>query len=183
VKERILFIGEVILNDRILALEASGLEVIIARDYPQGLKRLDEISPHLVIVDERLPEINGWEACSRIRQISAIPIILLGAERSGQAVAKAIDCGADAYMFKPLNTHELEARVRALLRRSKREIAPVMAGAEREQGPLLDLIDKVTDKETSLNVNMEDVGGRLFGRSLRLMGRVKVSLGTLKSPS
>jgi DNA-binding response OmpR family regulator len=154
----------------------------IARDYPQGLRKLDEIPPDLVIVDERLPEVNGWDACSRVRQISDVPIILLGAERSGQAVAKAIERGADAYMFKPFSTLELEARVRALLRRSKREAALAIVGVEKEQGPFLDLIDKVTDKETTLNVDMEDVGGRLFGRSLRLMGRAKVSLGTLKSP-
>ncbi len=57
-----------------------------------------------------------------------------------------------------------------------------MAEIEEEQGPLLDLIDKITDKETTLNVNMEDVGGKVFGRSLRLMGKVNIDLGTLKKP-
>ena len=55
-----------------------------------------------------------------------------------------------------------------------------MAEEEKEQGPFLDLIDKITDKETTLHIDMEDVGGRLFGRSLRLMGKVKFDLGTLK---
>ena len=55
-----------------------------------------------------------------------------------------------------------------------------MAEVEKEQGPMLDLIDKVTDKETSLNINIEDVGGKLFGRSLRLLGKVNIDLGTLK---
>ncbi len=50
----------------------------------------------------------------------------------------------------------------------------------KEQGPILDLIDKITDKETTLHIDVEDVGGRLFGRSLRLMGKVKFDLGTLK---
>ncbi len=50
----------------------------------------------------------------------------------------------------------------------------------KEQGPFLDLIDKITDKESTLHIDMEDVGGRLFGRSLRLMGKVKFDLGTLK---
>ena len=62
------------------------------------------------------------------------------------------------------------------------EEVTVMAEVEKEQGPLLDLIDKITDKETTLDINIEDVGGRLFGRSLRLMGRVKFDLGTLKKP-
>ena len=63
--------------------------------------------------------------------------------------------------------------------KEREEVIP-MAQEEKEQGPFLDLIDKITDKETSLNVDMEDVGGRLFGRSLRLMGKVKFDLGTLK---
>ncbi len=56
----------------------------------------------------------------------------------------------------------------------------IMAEVEKEQGPILDLIDKITDRGTTLHVDMEDVGGRLFGRSLRLMGKVKFDLETLK---
>lgn len=51
---------------------------------------------------------------------------------------------------------------------------------DKEQGPFLDLIDKVTDKDTNLNVTIEDVGGKLFGRTLKLLGKVKFELGTLK---
>ncbi len=54
------------------------------------------------------------------------------------------------------------------------------AVVEKEQGPFLDLIDKITDKETTLNINVEDVGGKLFGRSLKLSGKVTIGLGTLK---
>lgn len=57
-----------------------------------------------------------------------------------------------------------------------------MAEVEKEQGPILDLIDKITDKETTLNINLEDVGGKLFGRSLKLLGKVTIDLGTLKKP-
>ena len=57
-----------------------------------------------------------------------------------------------------------------------------MAEEEKEQGPFLDLIDKITEKETTLNINIDDVGGRLFGRSLRLLGKVNIDLGTLKKP-
>ena len=55
-----------------------------------------------------------------------------------------------------------------------------MAEVDKEQGPFLDLIDKITDKETSLNIDIDDVGGKLFGRSLRLLGKVNIGLGTLK---
>ncbi len=56
----------------------------------------------------------------------------------------------------------------------------IMAELEKEQGPILDLIDKITDKDSSLHIEVEDVGGRIFGRSLRLMGKVRFDLGTLK---
>lgn len=119
-KKRVLIIGETILNDNILALEASGLEVETAQNYPQGLEKLDVTSPDLVIIDEMLPAVNGWEACSRFRQISDIPIILLSADQSGQSVAKAVNQGVDTYIFKPFTPRELEARVNALLRRYQR---------------------------------------------------------------
>jgi hypothetical protein len=57
-----------------------------------------------------------------------------------------------------------------------------MAEVEKEQGPMLDLIDKITDKESNLNIDIDDVGGKLFGRSLRLLGKVNFALGTLKKP-
>ncbi len=56
----------------------------------------------------------------------------------------------------------------------------IMPEVEKEQGPFLDLIDKITDKDSSLHIEIEDVGGRLFGRSLRLMGKMRIDLGTLK---
>jgi len=76
-------------NNDILALEAAGLEVETAQNYPEGVEKLDETSPDLVIIDEMLPVVNGREACSRLRQMSDIPIILLSTNRSGQAVARA----------------------------------------------------------------------------------------------
>ncbi len=179
-RKKILIICEAPFYQDILAMEEAGFEVEVAPNYPQGLRRIDEALPDLVIIDEMLPEVNGWEACSRLRQITDIPIILLGADQSGQAVARAINLGADTYMFKPVSTDELKARVNALLRRYKEKEAMVIPRVEKEQGPFLDLIDKITDKETTLHVDMEDVGGKLFGRSLKLLGRVTIGVGTLK---
>ncbi len=120
-KERVLIMGEAILDDAILALKTDSFEVEVVPDYPRGLTRLDETSPALVIIDEMLAVVNGWEACSRLRKITDVPIILLGDEPSGQAVAKAIDQGADVYMAKPCDPDELKARVGALLRRYQRK--------------------------------------------------------------
>ena len=120
-KKRLLIIGEVVLEKDILALESAGFEVGITPNYSQGLEWLDKSSPDLVIIDEVLPVVSGWEACSRLRQISDVPIILLGDDRSGRVIAKAINQGADAYMLKPFSTDELIAKIKALLRRCQRQ--------------------------------------------------------------
>ena len=121
-KKKVLIIGETILGDNILALEAADIEVATAQSYPQGLQKLDETSPDLVIIDEILPTVGGREACFRLRQISDIPIILLSADRRGQAVARALNQGVDTYIFKPFSPRELEARINALLRRCQRKV-------------------------------------------------------------
>jgi len=113
--------SEATLGDVILALKTDSLEVEVVPDYPRGLTRLDETSPALVIIDEMLAVVNGWEACSRLRKITDVPIILLGDKRGGRAVAKAIDQGADVYLSKPCDSDELKARVGALLRRYRRK--------------------------------------------------------------
>lgn len=170
-KKKVLIIGETILGDNILALEAADIEVATAQSYPQGLQKLDETSPDLVIIDEILPTVDGQEACFRLRQISDIPIILLSADRRGQAVARALNQGVDTYIFKPFSSRELEARINALLRRCQRKVNDdSRVKGSREQ--ILDPIDKLTDKESTLHINMEDVGGRFFGCSLRPMGKV-----------
>jgi len=170
-KKMVLIMGETISGDNILALEAAGLEVTTAQNYPQGLQKLDETSPDLVIINEILPPVGGWEACSRLRQICDIPIILLSADRRGQAVARAINQGVDTYIFKPFSSRELEARIKALLRRCQRKINDSSrVKGNREQ--ILDLIGKLTDKEPTLHINMEDGSSRFFGCSLGLMRKV-----------
>lgn len=120
-KERVLIMGEAILDNAILVLKTDNFEVEVVPDYPHGLTRLDETPPDLVIIDERLAVVNGWEACSRLRKITDVPIILLGGERGGRAVARAIDKGADVSLAKPCDPNELKARVGALCRRYQRK--------------------------------------------------------------
>ena len=120
-KDRVLIMSQAILDDDILALKTDSFEVEVVPDYPHGLMMLDETSPDLVIIDERLAVVDGWEACSRLRKITDVPIILLGDEQSGQAVARAIDKGADGYLAKPCDPDELKARAGALLRRYQRK--------------------------------------------------------------
>ena len=81
----------------------------------------------LLILDVMMPEIDGLEACMRIREFSNVPIIMLTAKSEDADKLMGFECGADDYITKPFNILELKARVRALLRRS----AGVQRAAER----------------------------------------------------
>ncbi len=69
-----------------------------------------------------------------------------------------------------------------MIEEEKEIVEEVKALAEKEQGPILDLIDKITDKDTTIKISIEDVGGRLLGRSLRILGKISIDLGTLRNP-
>lgn len=85
-----------------------------------GLKGLDEFhfwNPDLIILDIMLPGFNGIQVCSKIRETSQIPILMLTALGTPENVALGLDSGADDYLPKPFKFIELNARVRSLLRR------------------------------------------------------------------
>ena len=81
----------------------------------------------LIILDVMMPEIDGLEACMRIREFSDVPIIMLTAKGEDTDKLMGFDCGADDYMTKPFNILELKARVKALLKRAG-------SGTRREEG-------------------------------------------------
>ncbi len=90
-------------------------------DYFEALWELGEFKPDLVIVDEKLSLLDGWEACYWLHQTFGIPIILLGRDSSGEAWVKAVQTGADFYLRVPFSRLELPARVKAILRRYKKD--------------------------------------------------------------
>jgi two-component system response regulator MprA len=101
-----------------LALSKNGLEVQTATSGLEGLSRLGDSEPDLVILDVVMPDVSGWEVLRRIRESSDIPVMLLSGRDSDVDKARGLDLGADDYLTKPFSFLEFEARVRALLRRS-----------------------------------------------------------------
>jgi DNA-binding response OmpR family regulator len=101
------------------ALEERGYTVEATSDVLDGLRKLDEATPDLVIVGKDLATVEGEEVCARVRQVSYLPIIVLGAE---DRTVETLQSGADAYMTMPLAVDELVARVRAMLRRRGRGV-------------------------------------------------------------
>ncbi len=99
-------------------LEHSGFRVIHALDGVEGLRRLYDIQPDLVVLDLMLPHVDGWEVCRRIREMLTVPIIIMTSRRSDEEKVKGLRMGADDYIVKPFNPQELAARISAVLRRT-----------------------------------------------------------------
>ncbi|MGC2695864.1 MAG: response regulator transcription factor [Candidatus Angelobacter sp.] len=111
-------------------LESAGYQVRIANDGRAGLESFRAWLPDLVITDLSMPGLDGLELCSRIRQLSEVPLLVLSVKEDEPTKVKAFDLGADDYVSKPFGMAELTARVRALLRRS----APLQVDAAYQAG-------------------------------------------------
>ena len=107
-------------------LENEGYEVECAYDGAAAVELARTRAFDLLILDVMMPEVDGLEACMRIREFSNVPIIMLTAKSEDADKLMGFECGADDYLTKPFNILELKARVRALLRRA--------AGIQRSQG-------------------------------------------------
>ena len=110
-------------------LENEGYQVECAYDGAAAVELARNNKFDLLILDVMMPEVDGLEACMRIREFSNVPIIMLTAKSEDSDKLMGFECGADDYLTKPFNILELKARVRALLRRA--------AGVQRSQGAIL----------------------------------------------
>ena len=99
-------------------LENEGYQVECAYDGAAAVELAREGQFDLIILDLMMPEIDGLEACMRIREFSNVPIIMLTARSEDTDKIIGFECGADDYITKPFNLLELKARIRAMLRRA-----------------------------------------------------------------
>jgi two-component system response regulator MprA len=127
-KERILIIEDDEGIVRVLrrALTYEGYQIETALDGEGGLAHARDWHPDLVILDLMLPGMDGLEVTQRLRTEGNIPILMLTAKDTINDRVQGLDAGADDYMTKPFDLDELLARVRALLRRTQLERAPVL---------------------------------------------------------
>ena len=101
------------------SLEKAGYQVITATNGLAGLQQMYERRPDIIILDVMMPRMDGWETCSRIREVSQIPIIMLTAKDEEEDKIRGFTSGADDYVTKPFSFPELTARVGAILHRVK----------------------------------------------------------------
>ena len=102
-------------------LEVSGFEVLTARDGQEGLTKAQTETPDLIILDLMLPQLNGFEVCTTLKQdprYQQIPIVLFSAKTQQKDEDLGRQCGADAYVRKPFKAEELLETIRMLLQRS-----------------------------------------------------------------
>jgi len=118
--EKILVIDDEETTVQLLALllERRGFEVIKAYSAEDGLRKAYRHQPDLVLLDIMMPDMDGWEVCKRLREMSDVPIVFLTARSEVKDVVRGLEMGADDYIIKPYDNDELVARVRAHLRRS-----------------------------------------------------------------
>jgi DNA-binding response OmpR family regulator len=100
-------------------LQLEGYDVLGASDGQQALELIESNPPDLVLLDIMMPKMDGFTVCSRVREFSSVPIIIVTARGQDQDKVRGLDLGADDYLTKPFSVDELLARVRAVLRRSQ----------------------------------------------------------------
>lgn len=110
-----------------------GYLVLTATHPDDGLKKLKSQSPHLIILDIMLPDMNGFEVCKIIRRSSAVPILMLTARGEVTDKVVGLELGADDYLAKPFEPRELVARIQSILRRTQQTVI----SAKRRFGSLI----------------------------------------------
>lgn len=119
---RILVVDDETQITRVLrtSLSVQGYDIRVANDGEMALEIMKDWSPHLIITDLAMPNVNGVQLCRRVRAFSEVPIIVLSVRGEERQKIEALDAGADDYVTKPFSMNELLARVRANLRRAPR---------------------------------------------------------------
>jgi two-component system response regulator ChvI len=114
-----------ILTSVSIALQAEGFAVRIYSDGEAALRAFAENAPDLVVLDIKMPRIDGMEVLRRLREKSQIPVIFLTSKDDELDEALGLAMGADDYIAKPFSLRLLTARIRAILRRTEARAVPV----------------------------------------------------------
>jgi DNA-binding response OmpR family regulator len=156
------------------ALAGQGHDVESADRALEGLEMAVKDQPDLVIMDLGLPDVDGTELLRMIRAVSQVPVVVITARGADDVVVATLDSGADDYLVKPFSVAQLEARVRAVLRRREstgRPEALAVGGLQIDVGARSAVLDgeplELSPKEFDmLQLLMERAGDVLSKREL-----------------
>jgi DNA-binding response OmpR family regulator len=113
-------------------LESEGYRVVVAADGPEAIEANREHQPDLVVLDLRLPGMDGLEVCKRLQRDRWTPVLMLTAKTEEADKVAGFAVGADDYLTKPFSLRELAVRVRAILRRVER----IQSMQAQDDGPI-----------------------------------------------
>lgn len=143
------------------SLEHEGMEVDCAYDGEEALEKAKEKEYDMILLDIMLPKLTGLEVCQQIREFSSVPIIMLTAKGEDMDKILGLEYGADDYITKPFNILEVKARIKAIMRRMRKEEAKESFGKTLVSGDLkLDCEGRrvfIAGKEINLTAKEFDV--------------------------
>lgn len=187
-----IYIGDVNMGNRILvvddeklivkgikfSLEQDGMEVDCAYDGEEAVNLAKQVEYDIVLLDVMLPVYDGFEVLSRIREFSSMPVIMLTAKGDDMDKILGLEYGADDYITKPFNILEVKARIKAIMRRSKKEASNSRTNKMIVKGDLkLDVEGrnvKIGDKEINLTAKEFDLLELLLTNPNKVYSREKL---------
>jgi len=154
-----------------IILEANGYEILTASDGEMAIALAATESLDLILLDIRMPKIDGLVACKRIREFSTVPIIMFTALGEEKDIIAGLNAGADDYITKPFSADELIARVNAIIRRSTFTSVPTLEPIVIIGDLKIDLsAHRVSLKESDINLTSTEY--RLLAELAKASGRV-----------
>lgn len=156
-----------------LCLERQGYEVMAAYNGSEGLRKFQDNHPDLVILDIMMPDMDGWEICRSLREMSPnVPILILSVLKEKANVVRGLALGADGFVAKPFRPGELVARIQALLRRANMTEASPDHPSFYDDGNLAIDFERQQVYLRGQPVNLSPTEFRLLACLVRNAGRV-----------
>jgi DNA-binding response OmpR family regulator len=160
-----------------VALEDEGFIISIANNGEQGLKKVEEEDPDLIISDVMMPDMDGYEFCEQLREnpkTASIPFIFLTAKKDVSDRVRGLNLGADDYISKPFHVVEVVARIKTLMQRVKRSrtaASPQSITPETEADFSGDL-EKISIGEVVQTIALTKKNGRLVVKNANRHGEI-----------
>lgn len=151
-------------------LKARDYDVETVGDGRSALQVIDERMPDLVLLDLGLPDLDGVSVLARLREFSAVPVVVLSARHESDDKVEALDLGADDFVTKPFGMEELLARIRAALRRGPDQLAGDQSVITTET-LRLDLAEQIATRDGE-EVHLTPTEWRLVAALARRPGRL-----------
>jgi DNA-binding response OmpR family regulator len=153
-------------------LESKDYVVFTAENGKQAFSIFEKENVSFVILDLMLPDIPGEEICTRLRQKSRVPILMLTAKVGEEDLLKGLDIGADDYLTKPFRLKELHARMEAILRRSSGDLIPLYRKMSFQNGDLEVDLENHTIRKRGNEVNLTPNEFKLLAALIKYPSKV-----------